>query len=187
MCVLPPPALVPVRTGPTAKRRLAHLLGPNERAALASDLLDHVVEALTAAGLHVVVLAPEPVDIDGIETWTDEAPGLNAAVAAALARLGTPALVVHADLPLLAPADVDELLDDAADVAIARSYDGGTNGLLLREPIRPAFGLHSAAMHAARARGAGLRASVLDIPGFALDVDDEAGLSACGSFPRTRP
>jgi 2-phospho-L-lactate guanylyltransferase (CobY/MobA/RfbA family) len=45
-------------------------------------------------------------------------------------------------------------------------------------------------MHADRARRAGLSASVLDIPGFALDVDDEAGLSASGrgaSAPYTRP
>ena len=184
-----PPALIPVRTGPTAKRRLAHVLRADERASLVVDLLSHVVEVLATAGLRIVVLSPEPIEIEGAELWTDEAPGLNAAITAALGRLGAPALVVHADLPLLSPADVQALLDDDADIVIARSYDGGTNGLLMRTLIRPAFGVGSAAMHADRARRDGLRAKVLDIPGFALDVDDEVGLSVSGrgGVPHTRP
>ena len=182
-----PAALIPVRTGPTAKRRLAHVLRADERASLVERLLEHVVEVLTGTGLRVVVLSPEPVHVEGAEVWTDQAPGLNAAVAAALDSLGTPALVVHADLPLLSADDVAVVLESDADVVVARSYDGGTNGLLLRSPIRPAFGVGSAAMHADRARRAGLRAAVLDIPGFALDVDDEAGLSASGAYPYTRP
>lgn len=190
MCVVPPTALIPVRTGPTAKRRLAHVLGPRERAELVRTLLDRVVTVLSDAGLRVVLLMPEREDISGAEVMTDQAHGLNAAVAAAIDRLGTPLLVVHADLPLLAASDVSRLLQDGADVVVARSYDAGTNGLLLRQPIRPAFGRASAAMHADRARRAGLAASVLDIPGFALDVDDEIGLSACGgagAFRYTRP
>jgi 2-phospho-L-lactate guanylyltransferase len=174
--------------GPTAKRRLAHVLGASERAGLVRDLLEHVVEVLATLASRVVVLTPEPADVAGAEIWTDSAPGLNAAVAAAIDRLGPPALVVHADLPLLSPADVERVLADPGDVVVARSYDGGTNGLLLRSLIRPAFGVGSAALHADRARRAGLRASVLDVPGFAMDVDDEAGLSACAGVSRyTRP
>jgi 2-phospho-L-lactate guanylyltransferase len=190
MCVLKPPALIPVRTGPTAKRRLAHVLRPDERAALVRDLLDHVVAVLADCGLRIVVLSPEPADIDGAEVWSDEAPGLNAAVEAALQRLGAPAFVVHADLPLLSAGDVESVLDQDTDVVVARSYDDGTNGLLMRSLIRPAFGVGSAAMHAQRARAAGLSAAVLDVPGFALDVDDETGLSASGrgaGAPYTRP
>jgi 2-phospho-L-lactate guanylyltransferase len=191
MCVLQPPALIPVRLGPTAKRRLAHLLTANERAALVRDLLDHVVELLSVAGLRVIVLSPEATEVDGAaEVWTDEAPGLNAAVAAAIEQLGAPVFVVHADLPLLSIDDVETAMRAESDVVVARSYDGGTNGLLMRTLIRPAFGVGSAAMHADRARREGLSASVLDLPGFALDVDDEVGLSAsgrAGSSPYTRP
>jgi 2-phospho-L-lactate guanylyltransferase len=173
--------LIPVRLGPTAKRRLAHVLDARERAELVRTLLDHVVEVLTVVGLRIVVLAPEPADVTGAEVWKDQAPGLNAAVAAAIDKLGMPVLVVHADLPLVSAADVESLLADEADVVIARSYDGGTNGLLLRSALRPAFGVGSALVHADRTRRAGLTASVLDIPGFAMDVDDEVGLSACAS------
>lgn len=190
MGVLAPPALIPVRLGPTAKRRLAHVLDAGRRAELVRGLLDHVIDVLMQVGSRIVVLTPEATDVAGADVWVDQAPGLNAAVAAAVDVLGAPVLVVHADLPLLAPADVDAVISDGADVVIARSYDGGTNGLLLRSSLRPAFGAGSALMHSRRARGAGLVASVLDVPGFAIDVDDEVGLSACGTvraFPHTRP
>ena len=135
---------------------------------------EHVSGVLTAAGLDVVSLE-------------DESPrGLNGVVAAGLARCGVPALVVHADLPLLAVEDVLSLLDEPGDVVIARSYDGGTNGLLLRRVIAPAFGVDSAHAHASRARAAGLSCRVVDIPGFARDIDDPASLTASGGAFRRR-
>lgn len=185
-----PTALIPVRISRTAKRRLAHTLGPDDRMHLVRSLLDHVVAVVEDAGLPVVVLSPSEIsDLDGVEMWRDERTGLNGAVDTALQRLGAPAFVIHADLPLLSSADIDRSLDSEADVVIARARDGGTNGLLMRRLITPAFGASSAAMHAARARAAGLRTHVLDIAGFALDVDDETSLSASGaaSVLDTRP
>lgn len=126
--------------------------------------------------MRTIALTPHAVEAP--EVWRDEAPGLNRAVAAALARLDAPVLIVHADLPRLSPDDIDEVLGTAGDVVVARSRDGGTNGLLLRRKIAPSFGPGSAAAHAGDARAAGLRATVIDVPGFALDVDDERGLSA---------
>jgi 2-phospho-L-lactate guanylyltransferase len=185
-----PTALIPVRLGPTAKRRLAHVLGPRQRAELVERLLARVVEVVTESGLHAVVLSSEPAEVAGAEVWTDQAPGLNPAIDAALAQLPLPVIVIHADLPLLSAADIDAVIAVEADIVIARSYDGGTNGLLMHAPVRPAFGASSAYLHAQHARGAGLTASVLDLPGFAMDVDDEVGLSVCASAgvsPRTRP
>jgi 2-phospho-L-lactate guanylyltransferase len=183
-----PTALIPVRTGRTAKRRLAHVLGPDERDALVRSLFEHVARVLLNAGLRVIALTPGELDPpDGVEVRHDEGAGLNQAVTAALPRVGAPVLVVHADLPLLEATDVDFLLASDADAVIARSDDGGTNGLLLQTLIAPAFGPESASRHAARARAAGLRAVVVDTPGFATDVDDEVGLSACAAFfPGTR-
>ena len=185
-----PTALLPVRISRTAKKRLAHVLGPDDRMRLVRRLLDHVVSVVKDCGLPIVLLASDEVpDVDGVEVWRDTRTGLNGAVDAALQRLGAPAFVIHADLPLLGPGDLDEVLTSAADVVIARARDGGTNGLLLRRLITPAFGPSSAASHASRARAAGLRTHVLDIPGFALDVDDETSLSASGvaSVLDTRP
>jgi 2-phospho-L-lactate guanylyltransferase len=176
-----------VRLGPTAKRRLAHVLGPDERSRLVRALFDHVVYVLDNAGLRVVVLSPSKISVP-FEVWSDERPGLNAALGSALRRIDAPVLVVHADLPRLETDDVDEIIGSTADVVVARSRDGGTNGLLLRRLIAPAFGPGSALVHAARARASGLRAHVVDTPGFAFDVDDEAALSACGAacVPGTR-
>jgi 2-phospho-L-lactate guanylyltransferase (CobY/MobA/RfbA family) len=88
---------------------------------------------------------------------------------------------------MLSAKDVAQLLASDGDVVIARSFDGGTNGLLLRSLIAPAFGVLSAHEHAARARRAGLSCRVLDIPGFARDIDDAASLTAYGaSFLRPR-
>jgi 2-phospho-L-lactate/phosphoenolpyruvate guanylyltransferase len=180
---LEPTALVPIRTGPVAKRRLAHVLGPKERTELVVRLFDHVVEVLERAGLRVIALSPAPFDAD-VEVWTDERKGLNGAIGAALVRLGPNVLVVHADLPALTVADVEAVLASPADVVVARAHDGGTNGLLLRELISPAFGPRSALVHAQRARAAGLRTHVVDLSGFRVDTDDESTLSAAG--PRRR-
>ena len=185
-----PTALVPVRISRTAKRRLAHVLGPDDRMRLVRALFEHVVCVVREAGLHVVALSPNDVlDVEGIEVWRDEAPGLNGAIGAAITRIGMPVFVIHADLPKLTAADVDDVLRIPGHVVIARARDGGTNGLLLRRPIALAFGPSSSVAHAANARAAGLSARVVDLPGFALDVDDESGLSASGavSVLDTRP
>jgi len=164
-----PTALIPVRIDRTAKKRLAHVLDPDERMELMQQLFDHVATVLSAAGLETVALTSE------------SRTGLNGVVSEALASCGAPALIVHADLPCLAVSDVEHLLDEPGDVVIARSTDGGTNGLLLRSLISPAFGVSSAHAHASRARRAGLVARVVDIPGFARDIDDPASLTSYGA------
>ncbi len=177
-----PAALVPVRISPTAKRRLAHVIGPQERMAFVRRSFDHVSAALQSAGCRVIALTPEPIDAPPeIDIWLDEAPGLNRAVAAASRKLGAPALVVHADLPWLTDHDVRTLIETNADVVIARAKDGGTTGLLMRKLITPAYGPGSALRHAQIARGLGLSALVVDIPGFARDVDDPRALTASSS------
>jgi 2-phospho-L-lactate guanylyltransferase len=164
--------------GPIAKRRLAHVADPSERTALVRDLFEHVVGVLSSAGLDVVALAPHPLSFEGVEVWRDRGPGLNAAVNDAIGRTGIPVLIVHADLPSLAVSDVYALLDSPAQVVIGRSIDGGTNAMLMRHRIRASFGPGSALIHAQRARSAGLRTTVIDRPGLALDVDDEPALIA---------
>jgi 2-phospho-L-lactate guanylyltransferase len=173
-----PTALIPVRISRAAKRRLAHVLGPDGRMDLVRAMLGHVLRTVDEAGLEIVVLTPAALSLPGVEVWTDEAAGLNGAVRAATRRIGAPVLVVHADLPWLTVADIDAVLASPADVVIARAHDGGTNGLVLRELISPSFGPDSAAAHASAARRAGLQTHVLDVPGFARDLDDAAALSA---------
>lgn len=180
-----PTALVPIRIAPLAKTRLAHLVPGSQREALMVELLGRVVQVLLDSGLRVVVLSPHLIEVsDAVEVWNDEAVGLNAAIDRAVGRAGVPVLVMHADLPRVSVDDVDVVLDAPGDIVIARSRDGGTNALLLRARLRPAFGPRSALVHARRARDAGLRATVIDRPGLALDVDDAAGLIS-SSWRRT--
>jgi 2-phospho-L-lactate guanylyltransferase len=151
---------------------------------LISRLSEHVMEVLGSLGLRVVALTPQPDQLDvlsGQEVWADEATSLNAAIDRAVDRTGLPALVIHGDLPFVSSDDVNAMIDAPADVVIARARDGGTNALLMRKRIRSAFGTRSALAHAARARASGLRTHVIDRPGLALDVDDEASLSASAS------
>lgn len=176
-----PTAIVPLRTGPTLKRRLAHVIGPDRRRAIVRSMFEHVVDVLRRRGLRVVVISPRPLDMDvDVETWIDSGAGLNTVLDDAVRRAGEPVLIVHGDLPLVRSDDIDAVLERDADVVIARARDGGTNALLMRERIRCAFGPSSALAHAARARKAGLRAHVLDRPGLALDVDDASSLMASG-------
>jgi 2-phospho-L-lactate guanylyltransferase len=174
-----PTAIVPIRTGAGAKRRLAHLLSAEARQRLVDDLFRHVVGVLTQTGLRTIALSPTRLtDAAGAEVWLDRGHGLNEALDAAVHEAGTPVLIVHADLPLISADDVDALVEAPGDVVIARARDGGTNALLMRRPIRCAFGPSSALAHARRARAVRFRTLVLDRPGLALDVDDAASLSA---------
>lgn len=180
MVFMLPVAIVPIRTG--AKRRLAHALSGDARRRLVDELFRRVLDVLRGAGLRTIVLSPTPrTDVQGAEVWLDAAAGLNAALDDAVRSLGTPVLVVHADLPAVSADDINALLDSPGDVVIARARDDGTNALLMRKPMRCVFGPSSAIAHAMRARSLGYRAVVVDRPGLALDVDDEASLSAAFS------
>ena len=84
-------------------------------------------------------------------------------------------LVVPADVPLLAPRELDALAApiNAPGVRIAPARDGGTNGLLLAPPalIATRFGPDSAARHRLAAAAAGAGVEQLNVPGLAFDID----------------
>lgn len=183
-----PVALVLVRDPREAKSRLAPVLGPGERAALAGAMLADVVAALDGGDVaRVVVLAGGPEAAAaaralGVDVLLDPPGrrGIDAAVAAASRRLRAEAsLVVPADLPLLRRADVEDLLRRPGDVVVAATSDGGTGGLLRRPAwgVPTAFGPRSAARHVLAARRAGLTAERVEVPGFALDLDDPDDLA----------
>jgi 2-phospho-L-lactate guanylyltransferase len=158
-----------------AKGRLAAVLDPPGRRALARQMLDHVLETLKQAGISPVRIADGDRD-------------LNVDVAAA-ARLvegegATDLLVVMADLPYLTADDIAALLEAGrqSPVVIAEAKDGGTNALLLRPPTVLQFsfatGQPSAARHAAHARAAGIEPAIVRRPGLARDIDTPADLAS---------
>lgn len=181
-------AVVVARTGPTAKRRLAGVLGVQERTRLAVWMLGEVLRAVREAGLAgpVVVtddaLVTERLRHQRVRVLVDSGQDMNAAVEAGVREAmvaGADAVVVlPGDVPFADPADLRRLVSHADDgsrlvVVVPDEHGTGTNALLLRPPdvLAPAFGLGSAVRHLDRARQAGACSSLLALPSLALDVD----------------
>ena len=180
-------AVVPVRGLPAGKTRLAAVLAPEERNRLVRAMLEDVVATLRRcpAIRRVTVLSRDVAAAREAQRLGADflqqpptADGLNAALQFAQeARAQADALlIVPADLPLITPADVDQVIGALApppSVALAPSYDGGTNALLLSPPlvIAPAFGPHSADRHAAAAKAAGATVVIIQGEYWALDLD----------------
>jgi 2-phospho-L-lactate guanylyltransferase len=174
--------LVPLKRLDGAKTRLAELLTPEERGALMLEMLGGVLQAVRGRG-PVTLVSSDPragslAREHGVRWWDDrELPWNDALTEAMRAVVREPvAAVVSADLPLLAADDVEALLaaTPGRGIAIARATDGGTNAVSMRPPgaLHTNFGAAgSAALHAERARSAGLEALVLDRTGLAVDLD----------------
>lgn len=192
--------VVPLRSPGDGKSRLSPGLDRGARADLAAAMVADVVAALRGAAVDRVVVAASDAAAAAVAAALDVdvlldppgAGGLDAAIAHASAVLAPDGdlLVVQADLPALTAADVDAVVTTAAAVVIAPTRDGGT-GALLRRPaacIPTAFGADSAAAHRDLARAAGLEPTVLELPGFATDVDVWADLVAvdADAGPATR-
>ncbi len=185
-------AIVPQSHLRAAKTRLAAVLAPDARAALALRLLGRVCAALRAtpdvAGLTVV--SPDPSvrvwgDRNGYAVTLDPGYGLNAALAYARGARDPrqDVLIMAADLPWLRPADVTALLRARREgrVVLAPSKDGaGTNALALpgRRQFTPAFGAGSRVAHRREAALRGLEVIEVVRPGLAFDVDTPDDLQA---------
>jgi 2-phospho-L-lactate/phosphoenolpyruvate guanylyltransferase len=184
--------IVPHRGLAAAKTRLAPVLDPAEREALARRLLARVLAMVRQACPDVVVITPAEalrpiVEEAGARLAVQHGMGLNEGLEEARAeavRDGIELLgVLHGDLPNLAPDDVTALLGAVpagGGVAVAPDRAGtGTNGLAQSPagaiPFR--FGAGSFARHRDAASGAGLPLVVVERPGLAFDLDTPADLA----------
>lgn len=187
-------ALVPVKDLTHAKGRLAALLSPTERHALARAMLEDVLVALQQASTvdrialvttdaHALWLAAR----GGFEV-VDEGSGRGETGAVELAikvcqERGASALaVIPGDIPLLTAADVDCVLQHGTqhDVVIVPSWDSrGTNAIFLRPPdaLQLRFGSWSFFPHVKQAKRKGLSYKVVRLPRVALDIDTPEDLS----------
>ncbi len=182
-------AVVPLKRFGDAKRRLAGVLGPAARRRLSIVMLRDVLAALAATpGLDRIVLATSEPSAAGFgRPIIDDGGGdLNVAIARAAAALEAAQiariLVIAADIPLAAPAEIARVLaaGEAAPVVIVPDARGlGTNALLLSPPraMGPCFGTDSRARHAAAAGILGLASRELRLPGLGFDVDEPEDLA----------
>ena len=185
-------AVVPVRSFRHGKTRLAPALDPAERAAVMRRMAEGVTRALAALSAidSTVIVSPDP----EVLTWAaslsqpvlpvEQSPdgsGLDAAIEQGrqlAIRAGANAfLSLFADLPLLAPEDIAEVLARPAQVVLGGDRRGtGTNALLLRltppaNEFTFSFGAGSLARHLVEARRLGLSAEISATPGIAFDLD----------------
>ena len=171
-------AVVPMKPMDLAKGRLSGVLDAGRRSMLARQMFDHVLATLAEAGIGPVRVANGDNDLN-----------VDVTEAARLAQRdgATDLLLVMADLPYLAAADIAALIEAGrrSAVVIAEAKDGGTNALLLKPPtvLKFAFSRErpSAQTHAEQARAAGIEPIVLHRPGLAQDIDTPADLAALAS------
>ncbi len=182
-------AIVPVKPLRRGKSRLAEVLTPEERADLNRRLLAHTLDTLTAIPEieHVLVISRDQSALalareHGARTVQEHgSPQLNLALARATVVAKNYAtrgvLIMPADLPLFTAEDVRTMLERAKDppvVVVAPDRHGeGTNALLVCPAglIEYEFGPGSFQRHCEKARQAGARLEICELPSLALDMD----------------
>jgi 2-phospho-L-lactate guanylyltransferase len=184
-------AVVPVKALAEAKSRLANMMSPEQRAALALEMLRHVLNVITRSGVvdQIAVVGPTAEGLNlppNVIHVKQTIPGLNHALGQgkewAIARGVDALLVVLGDLPLLTPDDLASIVQlgsDSGTVVLAPDrHNAGTN-IMLAHPAslaRFAFGIDSYPKHIKLHREAGATVETYISPGTALDMDTPADL-----------
>jgi 2-phospho-L-lactate guanylyltransferase len=182
-------AIVPVKPLRRGKSRLAGTLSEDERAELNQSLLQHTLNTLKEVKEleQVLVVSRDPHALavarqHGARTVREDGqPELNTALARATVVAQIHAtrgvLILPADLPLISREDVLTLIGKAVEppvVVIAPDRHGkGTNALLISPSrlIEYDFGENSFQRHCERAKRAGARLEIVDLPSLGLDLD----------------
>jgi LPPG:FO 2-phospho-L-lactate transferase len=195
-----PMILIPVKNLAHAKQRLAALLEPAARTALAQAMLLDVLETLDAwpnrPAIGIVTSDPFARGVArrfALEVIPDydnrgETDAIEMATELCRARGVSSTLVIPADIPLLTVAEMEAILAAApreGSVLVPAADGRGTNAAYRSPaalfPLR--FGNDSFKPHLAAARATGKPCVLLSLPGIALDVDNPAELQQLASAP----
>ncbi len=173
-----------------AKSRLSSVLSSEERARLALAMLEDVIDAVTGLG-RVTILLKDPLPEGGIfdrlrsrhgielfECPQELDPALNVMIEAEVKKGWTnDLLIAMADLPLMRPSDLNELVRTPGDVVIVPGRGGGTNLILVRNPkFRVSYYGLSFLKHLQKAEDLGLSAGVFESFRCASDIDEPSDL-----------
>ncbi len=181
-------AIIPVKPLKNAKSRLAPVLAPPERFALAQAMLRHVLSVTTSVqqvnGVLVISRDTKALAIArefGAKTMQEgKISNLNPALMRATMVVKTwradGILVLPADLPFVTADDVRAITDLGRERSIVIATDrvhDGTNALYVRPPgaLDYAYGAGSYARHINLAAAAGLKVLPFESAGTSLDID----------------
>ena len=188
--------LLPIKDLRNAKQRLAAVLSPKERLALAQAMLADTIRAVRGtqrADKIFVITNYEPMMVAAAqygwellreEQQISESASVDFASCLCAEKGITALLRLPLDLPLVQPADIDGLLSTecAAPAAVmVPSRDGtGTNAILRTPPtlFRSHFGPNSFVKHRGEAEQAGAKIIIRRNERLEMDVDDESDLRA---------
>jgi 2-phospho-L-lactate guanylyltransferase len=188
-------AILPIKSFAHAKQRLRIELPSHDRRALVEAMFADALVALGRVTVleRVVVVSGDRVAQRiaggyGALVVEDDERGHNAAAARGIQTVLEDgierALLVPGDCPLLAPADLNALLDhpvgERSALIVPDRHGTGTNALLLTPPdvLAPSFGPDSRRRHLADASTSGVPAEVVELDSLALDIDTPDDLEA---------
>jgi 2-phospho-L-lactate guanylyltransferase len=188
--------LVPVKDLTNAKQRLAPVLEQSSRTELARAMLRDVLEAVSGYDVSVVTsdrFALElgsslGFDVIRDESNVSETHAIEMATRVCESRGIQSTLVIPADIPLIAPAEIRAIYESSparGSVLVPARDKRGTNAVLRRPaglfPLR--FGNDSFLPHLAAAIATHQSCLVLSLEGIALDIDTSDDLSrlACAA------
>jgi 2-phospho-L-lactate guanylyltransferase len=179
-------AALPVKPFGVAKARLGPALDPAARSRLGRAIAERTGRTARDAGAEVAVVTSD----GGVQRWARRAgfgviaepdgpgSGLDRAARAAAAeadRRGLRWCIIHADLPLVTPADLAAVFAAAhGGPVLVPSHDGGTNLVSASGPSFP-FAYGPASFH--RHLAAAPTARVVINPRLALDLDTPRDLA----------
>lgn len=176
--------IVPIKAFGRAKERLAGVLSPDERAALARNMAQRVLAAARPLPVFVVCDDPEVARwAHGLGAAVVDSPGLglNGAVARAYESVGangySRAIVAHGDLPLAT--QLGWLADVEGIVLVPDRRRDGTNVISVPTGcgFRFSYGPGSLLRHEHEAGATGLSWAVVEDARLAWDVDLPADIS----------
>ena len=182
-------AIVPVKPFIRAKSRLAKVLQPHEREALAEKMFRHSLEVLVSvrpvAGVLVISRDTKALHIArdyGVHTVQESGtPELNAALLRASQVVGSQGadgvLVLPADVPMVTTEDIEQILHlgryNTTVVLAPDAQDEGTNAMLCNPPgyIPFSYGPGSFHRHMILAEEAGATVKIYRSERLSLDID----------------
>lgn len=197
--------IVPVNAPKLSKQRLTSILGPRQRETLTLLMFQQVAKAavgaknvdevyVTSPSTEVCAIARRMGAVAQLEKGRRN---LNVALRTMLTKLEkknprATALIMHADLPLVRPRDVESFAKLAVrcPIAVVPSKDGhGTNAIALTPPmaLKPKFGPHSLQHHLRSAKKANLTVVTYQNPRIRFDVDEPQDVRSLVRMSRASP